>query len=660
MKLKKEQDSTTLKTENYFLTYKDDNPFYLDLLFENNIGAVLFIPSGCDRDEMIDEIISLEKPSIEQDEDRIVFSFSGKTTLWEKVVYKFECFEDKVLYGYTVEGSGSIDNARFFEGFLKNDPRMEQYYYPYFQGAHRQMCYHRPIKHFARSSVPNFDLLYSFSVNSSDTRTFMFHENTTVRVNGDRLYLGGDWLTTPPPYLYLLGKKEMQNWVSMGLAVTPGENTFCEYQYSGGEGFGFNLTYDGNTEVAGCWQSPKMIIAPSSSADVYEALKEYTLYLRQNEYVKTQNREKQPQWWSKPIFGGWGEQMYLSDYFRLYKEKNISDGCGAAGANHCTRSAYDKMLAELEDKGVDPTILIIDNRWFHPDRRLEVDEQAWPNMREFIDNQHAKGRKVILWVSMWDDLPHKNAIDLNPDWYGQYKDNSSYNLEINTDVFYKACNLEKKKIRKLLNNEAVEGSEGKINYFVNPQNKDYEESLRKRIDYLLSPDGLDADGFEFDYTHSVFSCSPHRLKDSNEGKPIVWGMEFLHSLLKIYYDQAKKTKPESLIIAHTFNPYFDDVVDMLRLQDIYTDFLEINNQMEHRAKIAGIVAPGCRVHTDQHPMPSLHAWRKYMPFQPQIGNPCLYYVSGIETTYEPFEEQDWQMLREVWGRYEKQGGDQSR
>jgi hypothetical protein len=92
---------------------------------------------------------------------------------------------------------------------------------------------------------------------------------------------------------------------------------------------------------------------------------------------------------------------------------------------------------------------------------------------------------------------------------------------------------------------------------------------------------------------------------------------------------------------------------MLRLQDIYTDRAEVNEQFGHRAKVAQKVCPGCCIHTDQHPMPSLHAWRKYMPYQPQIGNPCLYYVSGMETTHEEFEECDWQMLRDIWSEYDK-------
>jgi hypothetical protein len=183
---------------------------------------------------------------------------------------------------------------------------------------------------------------------------------------------------------------------------------------------------------------------------------------------------------------------------------------------------------------------------------------------------------------------------------------------------------------------------------VDPFNKDYEERLREHIRFLLSPDGLDADGFEFDYTHFL---PQHRGIRRNNGEPMVhWGVELNHKILSIYYDEAKTAKPDSLMITQTFNPYFNDVTDMLRLQDIYTDRRSVVPQMEHRARIAQAVCPGAAIHTDQHPMPTLEAWREYAQFQPAIGNPCLYYVTGMETTKERLEEADYRMIAEIWNR----------
>ena len=266
---------------------------------------------------------------------------------------------------------------------------------------------------------------------------------------------------------------------------------------------------------------------------------------------------------------------------------------------------------------------------------------------------HRKNQKVILWVSPFSYGRSANGKDVPVEHHLIFDDHESFTYEIDTDVFYKSINKEKKKTKFkkvfILPSESL--TEANWRYFPDVENPGYEKQLREKINYLISPKGLDADGFEYDYTHFVPRYRGYAPAEKRES--IMWGVEILHKMISIYYDQAKKTKKDALIISHTFNPYFNDVVDMLRLQDIYTDRKSIVPQMKHRAKIAKIVCPGCEIHTDQHPMPSLAAWREYAQFQPSIGNPCLYYVTGIETTKEKFIEADWKMLRKVWGDYNK-------
>jgi hypothetical protein len=636
-----------IKTPNYILKYDASDPLYMNIEFNNGLGGKLFVASGCDRDENIDMLVALDKPQIKETYGQIEISFTGKTTCWDKVVYTFTCLVDRILYGYTVYGKGRLENARFFEGFLADDPKMKEFFYPYINVLNITMPYKRPWKFFARSSARKFEKVYSFCINPADTREGMYYENMLIRVNSDRAYHGGDWLATPPPFIYLLNNKKETNWLSMGLLVNKGENNFCEFQYLGGEGFGFNLTYDGYTEVNGSWTSPKMMIVLHDTKDQYDVLNDYVSYLRENDYVPRKDRSNQPRWWHEPIFGGWGEQVYLSNYHQLCRTQKKEErvGCGTAGMAFCSREAYDKMLATLDENGVSPTILIVDNRWFHLDRMLDVDETIWPNMKEWIKEQHQKGRKVILWVSMFSHNPGKAGVDVPKHMCIPFDDRNTYTLEIDTNVLYKAFGKEAKKIR-VPRKDAEQYKKG--NYVVNPLNPEYQEYLRGKIQYLISPEGLDADGFEFDYTHYLWYFGhPRDLKLK------LWGTELLRALTKFYHDEAKAVKEDALIISHTFNSYFDDCIDMLRLQDIYTDRAEVNEQFGHRAKVAQKVCPGCCIHTDQHPMPSLHAWRKYMPYQIEIGNPCLYYVTGIETTHEKFEECDWQMLRDLWSKYDE-------
>jgi hypothetical protein len=651
MNVMENENGLVVKGSSYELVYNADDSLFVNLTFNGGVGAKLFIASGCDRDDGIDELIELNAPEVRQDGDTATLTFTGSTTLWERVEYVFKCRPETVLYGYKVFGKGRLEQVRFFEGFRQNDPRMEQYFYPYFCGPKRELAYHRPVKDFMTSSEPGFDQLFSFCINSSDKKIFQYYESCDIRVNGDRHYFGGDWLATPSPFLYLMGKKDGSSWVSLGLAVQPGGNSFMGYKYQGGEGFGLMLDYTGYTNVDGEWESP-FIVIQETEKDEYVALDNYLDVLRETGCMKEVDRSKTPIWWKKPIFGGWGEQVFHSNRWDNFFSGEHNDWAHDNVDRFCTQAAYEEMLATLESKGINPTILIIDNRWFKNEAHLDVDTDLWPDLKGFIAAQHGKGRKVILWVSPWGvsmcskgkDVPMAEHMFVNED--------GLYDLELDTDVFYAACKREHKKVRRYYPLPEPTLTDANWRYVADPQNPAYVKRLKAKIEYLLSEDGLDADGFEFDYTHFLPKYRGTTPVTDREEKTL-WGVEALHHLIGIYHRESKAVKKDALIISHTFNPYFNDVIDMLRLQDIYTDKKSIVSQMNHRAQIAHRVAPGCAVHTDQHPMPSLEAWREFAKFQSTIGNPCTYYVTGIETTKELFEERDFQMLKEVWEVYEK-------
>lgn len=652
MKYTNQDGKLLLETGRYRFAHDAENAHYVDIHFSSGIGADFFIASGCDRDDGIDELITLSAPQVDRNGEVIAITFSGRTTLWDRVDYVFKCDEERIVYCYRVHGDGKLETVRFFEGFLQNDTRRKDMHYPYFCGPGRHLAYHRPVKEFMQSSRPDFSHVYSFAVNAADKRLFGFYDQTVIRVNGDRHCLGGDWLATPSAFLFLMGDRQRRNWVTLGLAVKRGAAGFMGYTYSGGEGFGLALDYMGYTKVQGQWTSPEIVLE-QIGADVYEALDRHVAYLAANGCMADVDRSDTPLWWKKPIFGGWGEQVYHSNRWDNYFSGRHDDWAHDNVDGFCTQEAYERMLETLASKEIDPTILIIDNRWFRNDAMLDIDTELWPDLKGFIRQQHAADRKVILWVSPWSycrshkgkDVPNREHMVVN--------EGDLYDLEIDTDVFYEACNREHKKVRTYYPLPAPTLTDANWRYTADPQNPDYVRRLREKILFLLSPDGLDADGFEFDYTHFLPKYrGTGPVTPRNE--PAAWGVEALHAMIKIYYDAAKEAKSDALIISHTFNPYFNDVIDMLRLQDIYTDRRSVVPQMEHRAMIARRVAPGCAIHTDQHPMPSLEAWREYAAAQKKLGNPCTYYVTGIETTREDFTEDDYRMLSKEWKNYNRE------
>ena len=90
MKLVKRGDELAVQADTYELKHRASDGLFVDLLFSSGVGAKFFIASGCDRDDGIDEVIELADPRIEEGADRILLTFPGRTTLWEKVEYVFE------------------------------------------------------------------------------------------------------------------------------------------------------------------------------------------------------------------------------------------------------------------------------------------------------------------------------------------------------------------------------------------------------------------------------------------------------------------------------------------------------------------------------------------------------------------------------------------
>ena len=103
-------------------------------------------------------------------------------------------------------------------------------------------------------------------------------------------------------------------------------------------------------------------------------------------------------------------------------------------------------------------------------------------------------------------------------------------------------------------------------------------------------------------------------------------------------------------MSHTPHPYLQDVVDMVRLNDI-NHGRDINESMTHRARVAAIACPTISIDTDDWPMPDKDAWRAYTRLQPQLGVPSLYYVTHIDSTGEALDAEDYRLIRESWAQY---------
>ncbi|HEY3409683.1 MAG TPA: hypothetical protein VGK53_16055, partial [Propionicimonas sp.] len=120
----------------------------------------------------------------------------------------------------------------------------------------------------------------------------------------------------------------------------------------------------------------------------------------------------------------------------------------------------------------------------------------------------------------------------------------------------------------------------------------------------------------------------------------LWGIELLHRTMSLVYRGAKAAKAEAMIVAHTANPYFADVLDVLRLNDLDGDCEDVLGVMRNRAALARICSPQWLIDTDDDLMVDRARWLAYAELQPQLGIPDTYYATGIAQSMEELGPED--------------------
>jgi hypothetical protein len=380
-----------------------------------------------------------------------------------------------------------------------------------------------------------------------------------------------------------------KTWVGLGVEAEAGSNRFSEYSYHAkNKCFYLSLAYDGRTRVDGAYRLPK--IGFDFGTDHYQVLEAHVQSVSKTSLSLIERKRRTPGWWQEPIFSGWGEQSYLASRY------------GGKGPDYSKQQLYESFLTKLESHQVSPGTVVLDDKWQKTYGDNTADECKWSDLPGFIGRQHIQGRKVLLWLKAWD--PEGIPIE-----------------------------------------ECITNAGGQA-VAVDPTNPAYEERFRSSIRKMLSSDGYDADGFKIDFTARIPS-SPGSILCGD-----LWGLELMKQYLWLIYDEAKKVKPDALIMTHTPHPYLSDVTDMIRLNDINIG-KDINSAMEKRANIAAIACPKAIIDTDNWPMTNKAAWRKYLRLQPELGVPSLYFATHIDNTGEALTSRDYSLIRKVWDRHRK-------
>lgn len=119
----------------------------------------------------------------------------------------------------------------------------------------------------------------------------------------------------------------------------------------------------------------------------------------------------------------------------------------------------------------------------------------------------------------------------------------------------------------------------------------------------------------------------------------------------LLYADMKAVKPDSMLITHTPNPYFADVVDVLRLNDLDGESDNVLDIMTAWAQIAQIGCKHWLIDTDNDLMINKSRWRDYITLQPKLGIPDTYYATHIAASGEAFDAAEYDLLRQVFAQY---------
>jgi hypothetical protein len=419
----------------------------------------------------------------------------------------------------------------------------------------------------------------------------------------------GAWFFTPAPLCYAVSRTRVPPgpqlpggpWLWFALEATLAEANLPAFEWHAiDRGFSLGFDLEGKQLVDGTWRTPPLAIGLAD--DPYAAIGAHRSRLVATGIAATPAHRDPPAWWREPIFCGWGAQCRLA----------IRDGAGMPGASaYATEANYDAFLGHLERNGIVPGTVVIDDKWQTAYGTCQPDPSKFPDLRGWIAARHARKQRVLLWWKAWDPegLPERWCVR----------------------------------------------SEAGTPLGLDPTNPEARDAVRAAVRTMLAPDELDADGLKIDFT----ARTPSGVATRHHGA--TWGIALLHELLTLVAEEARRVKPEALLVGHAPNPLFGSVIDMIRLNDMVRlddpePAVDVVPQMRYRAAVARAALPDHLIDTDDWCAPDLETWRRFLGIKTELGVPALYYATGIDLSGEDFEEEDYAAVRRTWSEWRAANG----
>ena len=382
-----------------------------------------------------------------------------------------------------------------------------------------------------------------------------------------------------------------QGWVAFGLLDLPDS-----YQYK--------LLEDGSILTESCggnkviragetYTMPRMLITfPETDWDFTtvfrQKLMEYGLYTPAKKPLS-----QLPAWWKDPLVCTYGDELSTL----LLPDARMNDPRFNAD--------WVRMLVDTAEQkwGIKHMNIVLDAFWqLHFALDPQVDEARFGNMRDFVDEMHARGHHVIAWCTpIFDNV--NNGFETR-----------SQRLDVLSNNYMEPL--------------GIPGSYS-IDMTCDNIQQYYDEVCQ-----VFFGDGegeYNLDGVKMDYIglfRDPAKTGPYRHPEKG------LGIREIKIFYETFYRAAKKAKPDALVNCSVTDPRFEGYIDQNRMHDTHAG----NIEKEYRARLATSACPDLLIDSDGALM--LTDWAKHHYITAAIFSiPSNYYT----LTYHdrPLDERDY-------------------
>lgn len=342
-----------------------------------------------------------------------------------------------------------------------------------------------------------------------------------------------------------------QGWVAFGLLDLPDS-----YQYKLMEDGSILTESCGGNKVIGAGETyimPRMLISfPEKDWDSIplfrQKLMDYGLYTPEKRPLS-----QMPAWWKDPLVCTYGDELSTL----LLPDARMNDPRFNAD--------WVRMLVDTAENkwGIRHMNIVLDAFWqLHFALDPQVDEARFGNMRDFVDEMHARGHHVIAWCTPIFDNVQNGFVT------------RSQKLDVLSDNYMEPL--------------GIPGS-----YSIDMTCDNIQEYYNQ-VCQVLFGDGegqYNLDGVKMDYIglfRDPAKTGPYRHPEKG------LGIREIKIFYETFYRAAKSVKPDALVNCSVTDPRFEGFIDQNRMHDTHAG----NIEKEYRARLATLACPDLLIDSD--------------------------------------------------------------